>query len=374
MRFEILGTELSEQDKERFSEQTLKLIYKISKIHDIANIVADALDRNGLLENGLRKTFLNERNMAVYRYEQMQYEFLRLCDTFEEEKIDFIPLKGAVLRSLYPQPWFRTSCDIDILVKEEDLDRTIAVLQKKLKCTCTSIGQHDAQLFLDNGKHLELHFSLLESGSKEELKVLLNKVWENVQSKTEHWYVMDNYFLYCYLLSHMAKHMRFGGCGIRSVLDIWLFNQRNLKDEKKRDDLLKQSGLFTFAKAIEKLSNVWMLGEKHDELSRELEEYILTGGVYGSVGNKVSTGQAKSKNKFSYLFSRVFLPYEKLKYKYPILQKHPWLFPFYQIVRWFKPIFNKKSKKRTSRELKRTLSTSEEQQKRIRKLMNDLDI
>lgn len=30
----------------------------------------------------------------------------------------------------YPQAWFRTSCDIDILIHQEDVERTIELLVK----------------------------------------------------------------------------------------------------------------------------------------------------------------------------------------------------------------------------------------------------
>ncbi|MBO4954226.1 MAG: nucleotidyltransferase family protein, partial [Clostridia bacterium] len=36
--------------------------------------------------------------------------------------IDFMPLKGAVIRQYYPEPWMRTSCDIDIHVKKDRLE------------------------------------------------------------------------------------------------------------------------------------------------------------------------------------------------------------------------------------------------------------
>lgn len=35
----------------------------------------------------------------------------------DEAQIHYIPLKGAVLRQLYPAPELRTSCDIDVLVR-----------------------------------------------------------------------------------------------------------------------------------------------------------------------------------------------------------------------------------------------------------------
>ena len=137
LRFEISGAELCEADKNLITEDVLPALYKLSKKHDIAHLVGDALDKNGLLLDGseAKKRFLQERNMAVYRYEQLQYELDCICDTFEEAKIPFIPLKGAVIRQYYPEPWMRTSCDIDILVEEEKLSDAISALKKVLEYT-----------------------------------------------------------------------------------------------------------------------------------------------------------------------------------------------------------------------------------------------
>ena len=48
-----------------------------------------------------------------------------------------------------------------------------------------------------------------------------------------------------------------------------------------------------------------------------------------------------------------------LKKKYPILEEHPYLIPWYHVKRWFKPLFNKKTKESSMNEIAK--STSAEQ-------------
>ncbi len=126
IRFEINGDELCDEIKNLITPDILPALFKLSKRHDLAHLVGDALDKNGLLPDGTeaKKRFLQERNMAVYRYEQIQYEYEQICEVLEKAKIPFIPLKGSVIRQYYPEPWMRTSCDIDILVKENILEET----------------------------------------------------------------------------------------------------------------------------------------------------------------------------------------------------------------------------------------------------------
>ena len=111
IRFEIKGDELCDEIKNLITPDILPALFKISKRHDLAHLIGDALDRNGLLPDGseARKRFLQERNMAVYRYEQQQYELEQICAVLEDAKIPFIPLKGSVIRQYYPEPWMRTS-------------------------------------------------------------------------------------------------------------------------------------------------------------------------------------------------------------------------------------------------------------------------
>lgn len=108
-------------DKTRYSltDEELAKLYKLSKSHDLAHLVGDALIKNNLIGDGeIKAKFQKQIMLAVYRYEKINYELGRLRKVLNEAEIPFIPLKGSVLRRYYPEPWMRTSCDIDVLVHE----------------------------------------------------------------------------------------------------------------------------------------------------------------------------------------------------------------------------------------------------------------
>ena len=118
------GNETSEvKDISRISDaKEYGELYRLSKKHDMAHIVGAALERRGLLgDDEVSAAFRKQQMLAVYRYETINYELEEIRELFEGEGIAFMPLKGSVIRKYYPQPWMRTSCDIDILVKEEEL-------------------------------------------------------------------------------------------------------------------------------------------------------------------------------------------------------------------------------------------------------------
>ena len=142
----------------------------------------------------------------------------------------------------------------------------------------------------------------------------------------------------------MAKHIVHGGSGVRSFLDIWLINKNWQFDREKLDKMLSQNNLLALEKATTHLTKVWFENETHTDLTCNLEEYILHGGIYGNFENQIAVSKAKTGGKSSGILSKIFLPYDQLKFTYPVLQKHKWLTPLFEVVRWFRLIFKGRGK------------------------------
>jgi len=375
LRFELSGEELSNDIKNSVSAEIFPSLFQFAKKHDLAHLVGDALERNDLLADGTedKKRFLQERNMAIFRYEQKRYEYGQICATLEKAKIPFIPLKGAVIQDFYPQAWMRTSCDIDILVEENNLNAAIDVLKKELDYSCDFIGGHDAQIFAPNGVHLELHYTLLDGETTPQQKTAFEKVWQYDETNERFQRSMSNEHFYGYFLLHTAKHVKAGGCGVRPFLDVWLMQRRGEFTGEQVQAFLTETGLLAFAKAVKSLSNVWFSGTPATEFDQELADYVLSGGVYGTMQNRVVVQTNRKKGKFRFILSRIFLPYSELKIKYPRLKKCPVLFPFYQVKRWFN-LLKKDRREQSVREWKATINGDEETQRRIAKLLDNLDL
>lgn len=377
LKCEICDGSLSEQSLTLLQDKSLSELYTFSKRHDLVHLVGAVLDKNGLLDKDaeLKKRFLHERNMAVFRCEQMQYELECATQVFDECKIPYLPLKGAVLRGYYKEPWMRTSCDIDILVHREDLERAISALESRLNYTREEEGDHDVCLVAESGAHLELHYQLQGVEAREKEETVLTDIWLHARkSAGKEWgYELPDAYFYAYHISHIAKHLRGGGCGVRSILDTWILNHSIIFDKNARESVLKQTNLWKVAQAIENLAEVWFSNQPADELSETLGEYIANGGMYGSVDNAIAVRKTEQKNPVSYLFSRLFLPYEHLKYKYPKLKKYPILYPFYTIKRWFQ-LFEKDTKGRVLREIDSLSNTDDNKQERLAKMMQDLHL
>lgn len=339
LRSEIAAVPLDEKIKNLLNEELLTRLYKLSKNHDLAHLIGDALDKNHLLpvDSEARKHFIRERNMAIYRYEQMQYELDELCRILEEEKIENIPLKGAVIRGYYPEPWMRTSCDIDILVRQEQVKNVVEVLTKKYGYTYAIQTQHDYSLYAPSGVHIELHFILIfhdKTGDD-----FTKRVWETATSDFGGSYKkkLPEDLFFTYHIAHMAQHvLEGGGCGIKPFIDLIILQEKMGISIDCAQGALTACNLAIFAQKAIELSRCWFGESNLDETLREFERYVLDGGVYGTLNNKISVGASVKKGKFGYILKRLFVPYRNLCLLYPSLKKCPILFPFYQVCRWFR--------------------------------------
>lgn len=336
LRSAICGTKLTKEERDNYSSQLFDNLLKLSAKHDVIHLLVLGLKQNELIskENDYIEKYILK---AVYRYERLRYEYENICGALEKAQIPFIPLKGSVIRKYYPEAWMRTSCDIDILVHRENLDAAISYLKDKLNYSGKEMATHDVSLFSPTGVHIELHFDLVEEGRANNAIDVLSSVWDNVslRENSKYWYEMSDSFFYFYHIAHMAKHFETGGCGIRPFIDLWILDHMKDIDKTARDNLLCKCGLQKFADVSRNLSEVWFSDKEPDELSLQMQDFVLHGGVYGSADNRVALHQMKKGGRFGYVISRMFVSYDKLKRYYPILEKHSWLMPLMQVRRWF---------------------------------------
>lgn len=358
--------------KESLSENKLATLFKVSKNHDAAHLVAYALQENGFsFESDIWQLFLQEKEQAKLRYEMIQADFDEICRCFDKEEIAYVPLKGAVIRAYYPEPWMRTSCDIDILVREEELDRAVNALVSGYSYRVDGKkSYHDISLYSPFGMHLELHHNIKETIDKYD--ELLTQVWEFSYHCDGAKHLQTNEFLMFHLTAHMAYHFIGGGCGLRSVLDLWLLKQKMVLNGERLNELLEKAELATFFKAVMDLGEYW-LGETSEvnQVVLEMEKYILLGGAYGTGKQSAISNQVKKGGKTRYFLSRAFMPYESLSILYPVIKKHKILTPFCQILRWFGVV---SKSKRIKNEIKNVTSVSQEQTEGVRSLLNSLGL
>lgn len=342
------------------TEQLAK-VHELLKRHDLAHLLGVVLLKSP--ENREKyKELAKAQFVAVMRYEKGRYAKEQIYNLFEESAIPFMPLKGAVLCNYYHEPWHRTSCDIDILVPADNVEQATVLLIEKLNFQYQRRSEHDISLQSPNGVHLELHYDFHEEN------ISVEDGWNSaspIEGKKYHYALTSEAFI-LHHIAHTAKHFKYGGCGIRFFIDLWILLRNMPYDKEILNRLIEEKGLKPFFENAVHLTEVWFNDGRPDEMTEKMSDYILQSGIYGNEENRVAIDNIKIKSNYKYALSRIFQSYDVLKARYPILKKHRWLMPFCQVGRWFALL--------RSGKIKNVQNVDGNRETAVKNLLNELDL
>jgi len=357
------------------TEEELTRVFRLSAKHDLAHMTGAAMAELGWLtpSSALQLAVEQQRIKALYRYTRLWHGYEEICRFFEQEGIPYLPLKGAYMRHLYPTPEMRTSCDIDILVPEELCESTAAKLCEQHGFTQTGKTYHDIALVQGDAVHLELHYNVKED--LDAVDPVLCRVWEYtvpVENSTRR--AMTPAFFAFHLVSHACEHFLRGGCGIRPVMDLYLLCHSESFDREGTRALCAECGIAVFFDQLCALAEVWFGEGTHTPVTREMQDFILKGGAYGTKEGKVAISASNKKSgKLRYALSRIFVSRKLLARGYPIVDKHPILIPLFQVLRWFR-VLRRGNGGSAVRELSMTANLSQEQKQAMSALLDQLEL
>lgn len=327
-------------------------LFEFSKSHGVENMIYVGLrDLKIEVPEPTMQKFKEAYEMAIVVEAMQAIELEQISNAFEEAGIDHIPLKGSVVKYLYPDPSYRKSGDIDILIKPED-KKTV---RKKMFENGYLIDKSDEYELHEGYRKppfilTEIHDRLVEKNNR--AYALLTDVWENAERKqnTKHNFKLRDEWQYIFSVAHFAKHIKNGGAGIKFVLDMYILSQEELEIDTV-EEMLNKSNLSQFHGFVKEVVNKWFYDEDVSENAMNLEKFILDGGGFGT--DEQSKLLKKSaifwgrKEKIKYMFTKtykgIFVSYESMRSKYPILVRHRYLLPIMWMVRLWSIITSKKS-------------------------------
>lgn len=324
------------------SDATLARVCELADYHDCAHLIAGALEKSGYEPSSpaLLGELTRRRFFAAARAESITEALYTVCSVLEGEKIRHIPLKGAVIRDLYPENWMRTSGDLDVLVPKEDVKRAAAALCEKAGYVLDNKSDHDVPLTSPSGVKIELHYSLMHENFN---PAPLKRVWDHAvpDGNFKYRYRLTDGLLGFYHVAHAAKHIAHGGCGIKPITDLWIMLKRGVEFPM---ELLEKEGLDKVFYAMKSLCDYRFEGREPSDVAVALETYLLRAGTYGNLDNSITAAKQKSGGKLGYVFGRLFPKARVMALRYPILETKKWLLPIFYVIRWFETLFSKRLK------------------------------
>ncbi len=286
---------------------------------------------------------VRQRYMASVT-QQIQQDYYRdeIFKQLRNAQIPYMPLKGELLRHLYPLPYLRFSCDVDFLYPQKYREQVNSILKKFGFEHSKRESTNDS--FMQGAVHIEPHFAL--NDQVEQYETYYADVWSHLHSGDGLLFHFTDEDFYINYLLHTYKHFILGGAGIRSVIDVWLFRKAHPSmDEEYLRSQFQQLKINNFVQQYERLGRVWFEEQIGDSDTNLLSKYLFDGGAYGTLEQGASIQLLQTGNKrttrFRYFWNRVFLPYTLLRRQYPVLKKLPILMPFCQVARWLRVAFSK---------------------------------
>lgn len=288
---------------------------------------------------------------AVFIEAHQHFGLEEIKQEFERKNIDFLPLKGSVLKYFYPNPQMRLMGDLDILHHVHD--------KEKIKETMFELGYHqtiEKEILHDVYERkpfltVEMHKELISHHDNQ--KSYFNEIWNRVHlvEGKKHEFEMTWEDFYLFFIAHMAKHFSHSGTGLRSLIDFHVFVQNKGKELNRQmvDIHLQQLQLEKFEKVLIQLDDcVFNDAEWESEELVEVFKYMLMSGIYGNMLyhdiNIIGKENKKVMGKIQYLSDLIFIKKEGLEKLYPWLKGRRYLYIFAFTHRLFDRMIHKQEK------------------------------
>lgn len=337
------------------SAEALGSTYKISAYNGLASLVSEGIDKLGIEkteENApVLDAFAQARAMAVRKNILLDTERAVILGYLEENGIWYMPLKGVILKDMYPKLGLREMSDNDILFD--------GGYRKQVRDYFVSLGyavEHYNDGFHDVYQkkpifNYEMHVELY--GDK---RPIFRSYYENVKERlikddgNAFGYHFTDEDFYIYLVLHAYKHFNYSeSIGARHLIDIYVYlNKKPSLDFAYIENELEKLGVLQFDRDCRELVNEifdrvedFDIFRLSDEMRKTLEAFMLNMFNLSRAG-KVENGIRK-KGKFGYLMSRIFPGVEHMKKYKPFFAKR-WLLPLGWIYRAFDILFTRLGK------------------------------
>ena len=323
----------------RLDDADLNALYAVAKAHSLTAIGAYGLEKAGICDKAFEEAKLaNLRKNTI-----LDTERAKVTAELEKTGIWYAPLKGAVLKCIYPAADMRQMADNDILFDPEYREEVRRIFEALgFKTEAFRKGNHDVY-HKPPVSNFEMHVSLFGESFKDSFYAYYKDVGQRLRraddSELKLEFTDDDFYIY--MTAHEYKHFSKGGTGLRSLVDAYVF-LRHFQDRLDMDHIggeLDKLGIREYELSRRQLVfDIFERGRIAPEQRRLLDYYVFS-GTYGTIENSVRNATDRTgSSKLKYIFRRVFIPMKSIKGSYPFFYRHKYLIPFLIMYRMFRMV------------------------------------
>ena len=345
----MCGVEGKPPSSELLREMNMEDVYQISVYHTLSAMTYMVLEKGqDILEGEVFKNWKKEKDKAIRKNILLDRERERIFAFMEEQGIWHMPLKGIILKEMYPAFGMRQMADNDILY-DSNFQKPLCIWMKEQGYKVISCGRGNHDVYEKKPVYnYEMHTALY--GGEH------NPVWityyENIKEKLiadkkkKYSFHFTDEDFYIYIITHIYKHFAGSGTGIRSLLDVYIYLQAKeaIMNWDYIHEELKKVQVSDFEGKVRHLSQKVFSKElqKLTKKEEELLKYFLYSGTYGTLENHVQHRLDQFEtDKKGYIIKRLVPDEEFYKNYVPFVYEHKLSRPFFIIFRLVRGLFRK---------------------------------
>ncbi len=322
-------------ERDAVLEMDLQAVYALAKKNSVCGAAFVALDAADVQAPQFHSAYLK----AVRRSILFDLERSAIFETFEQQGIWYLPLKGTVMKELYPKNGMREMADCDVLF---DAGRQNDVYEIMLRRGYTAKvfgkSKHDIY-FKPPVYNFEMHTALFEKKTESLFRYysdpahLLRKDADN-----RYGYHLSDEDFYVLMMAHEWKHYHGNGVGIRSLMDCYLYlkSKGDRLDWEYIDKQMTLLQISDFEHVRRTLAQKVFASPARAELEAEeealLQDYFAA-GTYGSLEYSVHRSLRRT-SKPAFLLKTMFPSVSELRKNVSFVNRCPLLYPAGVIYRW----------------------------------------
>lgn len=345
-------------DQIPYSDKDLEAVYEYVKISGISAITFMALENavDVVDENSFMFEWKKMRLNAMRRNLLFDQERSEITNFLEQNGIWYLPLKGSVIKEMYPNPEMREMNDNDILIDQNGRDQAKDFMLSK----GYHIKPNDKGVIDDKGNsdefikdpffYFELHKFLIEERYSPKQYDYFLSIKDRLikDSDKEYGYHMSDEDFYLYMICHAHKHFSRNGMGIRFLMDEYVFlkEKGETLDNDYINEKIREFGLEQFDADLRKVSklafdeDVECSVESLSDSEKALYDSCLGAGIFGNVETRwkneayeMSANSTDTITKKEYIKKRLFPDENWYRIYHPFVYKHKIVKPFFTIYR-----------------------------------------
>ena len=339
----LLASKVNGKKADLPSDIQLSPVFSLAVKHGVGALCASALMDIGRCTEKMKK----HRATAILKIMLLDAERAAIGEELNKRGIAYLPLKGALLKELYPAIGDREMSDNDILIEPSKRKEVKKLFLERGYSVKVYGGPHDDVYLKLPAYNFEMHVSLFSKLDNREFSEYFKSALKNSLVNKGNERKMTTEYFYLYMTAHEYKHYHHAGTGIRTLLDAYVFLRANPNiDREVLSPELDALGLSEYERKRKALAFKLFSGDFARELmlgnatlseeEAEMLSFYLGSGTYGTY-TKLAENQIKKSGGSvgGYIRRRLFPPLEWYEECAPLVYKHKILIPFYLLKRAF---------------------------------------